>query len=45
MGDHFRDLYADTERPHYDSTFKQEVESRVRHIKAEIQSEQDANHT
>ena len=42
-GDYFRDLYADTERPHYDSNFKQEVESRVSHIKAEIQSEQDAS--
>ena len=44
-GDYLRDLYADTERPHYESNFKQEVESRVRHIKAEIQSEQDANPT
>ena len=44
-GNYFRDLYADTEGPHYDSNLKQELESRVRHIKAENQSEQGANNT
>ena len=41
----YADFHADTKRPHYYSSFKQKVESRVRHIKAEIQSQQDANPT
>ena len=41
----YADFYADIKRSHYYSSFKQKVESRVRHIKAEIQSQQDANPT
>ena len=44
-GDYFKDLYTDTERPHYDSNFQREVDTRVKFIKEEIENERDANPT
>ena len=41
-GDYFKDLYTDTERPHYDSNFQREVDTRVKFIKEEIENERDA---
>ena len=38
-------LYTDTERPHYDSNFQREVDTRVKFIKEEIENERDANPT
>ena len=45
LGDYFKDLYTDTERPNYDSNFQQEVDIRVKCIKEEIENERDANPT
>ena len=44
-GNYFKDLYTDTERPHYDSNFQREVDTRVKFIKEEIENERDANPT
>ena len=44
-GDYFTDLYSDTDRPHYDSNFQREVDTRVKFIKEEIEHERDANPT
>ena len=41
-GVYFRDLYSDTERPHYDQRFKQEVETKVQNIKSEIASDRNS---
>ena len=41
-GVYFRDLYSDTERPHYDQRFKQEVETNVQNIKSEIASDRNS---
>ena len=44
-GDYFRELYTDSDRPHYDSSFKREVEMRVKGIKEEIASDRNSNST
>ena len=44
-GDYFRELYTDSDRPHYDSSFKREVEMRVKGIKEEITSDRNSNST
>ena len=39
------ELYTDSDRPHYDSSFKREVEMRVKGIKEEIASDRNSNST
>ncbi|MCG8048280.1 MAG: reverse transcriptase family protein, partial [Candidatus Thiodiazotropha endolucinida] len=40
-GEYFQQLYSDTERQHFDSSFKEEVDERVEHIQQELLACQD----
>ena len=42
-GEYFCELYTDTDRPHYDSSFKREVELRVKNIKKELHQIETVN--
>ena len=44
-GEYFLQLYSDTDRPHYDSNLKREVEQRVKDIREEIASDRNSNST
>ena len=42
-GDYFRELYSDTERPHFDSLFRNIVDTRVENILQELSTSPDSD--